>query len=360
MDTRGDDMTIEVATIYNDLNRFFEAKQYHKVPTDVASVQMYAVMQKSSLYLFNIIPINEEFVFDEVLYEKYRQTTMKQFEKVPTDNVILVNLLIVKDQAKLYDHANKTPNLTERFIDVHWLIDATTRKLVIPKQQLKSVLGIEKELRGLVEEGHKEVFSFEPLSKHVFVTYTIMLINVLIWFFMELEGSSYDSRLLLAYGALNATYVFELGQYWRMFTAMFLHVGLAHLVFNGVSLYIFGSRLEKYIAWWQFIAIYLLSGFIGSAFSLGASQVLGLDRISVGASGAIYGLMGSFLICTKAAHRPLENLNSYIIWLFFIIGIVYSVVDTNVDAAAHLGGFLGGLILTIPVVWYQKKKQHTA
>jgi len=133
------------------------------------------------------------------------------------------------------------------------------------------------------------------------------------------------------------------GQYWRLFTPIFLHAGLIHIAFNGYALYIVGNVVEQELGWRRFLAIFFVTGLFASAasFAFGAYNVPG-----VGASGAIYGLFGTFfaynwrrreLAFYAARMRSMATLIAINLVLSFSIGFI--------DWHAHVGGLIAGIIL---------------
>ena len=125
-----------------------------------------------------------------------------------------------------------------------------------------------------------------------YVTYSLLIINVAVWLLMTLTGLVFginQSGQLLIFGAKVNEFIVR-GQYWRLFTAMFLHVGIIHLFFNSYALYVYGRVVEPLFGKGKFLTIYLISGLMGSLFSYMLSP-----NPAAGASGAIFGLMGSLL-----------------------------------------------------------------
>ena len=338
------------------LSSYFRARHFQSIPTDTTSVTMYATFQKQSLYLINLIALEDERAYNHDMYEHYRNTTKAQFSGVKSDKVILLNILIVDHPELLCELVNVAPEIDTDFIDVHWIVDSGKRELVIPAKQLKSVLGLEKPVRELVTTGLQEFYELTKTHDHSYVSLFFIIINVAMWLVLQYNGGSTNSETLIRFGALNGQIIKETGSYWRLLTSMFLHIGFMHLAFNVFSMYIFGSRLEKYINTFQYFGIFIFSGVVGGLASLFGSWYLGTNVIAAGASGGIYGLLGAILLLSKASGQTLEGLNSYIIWLIFISGIVYSVISPNIDAFAHIGGFLGGLAATVPMIAFGKRQ----
>jgi len=142
------------------------------------------------------------------------------------------------------------------------------------------------------------------------------------------------------------------GEWWRMFTAMFLHIGVLHLLFNMVAFWSVGGLMERLLGTGGFVVLYLLSGLLGSGASLAWNPFV----VSAGASGAIFGLYGGllgFLMQHReaASHAFLPALRTNTL-AFLGFNLVYGFIQEGIDMAAHLGGlaggFLCGLVLTHP------------
>ena len=131
------------------------------------------------------------------------------------------------------------------------------------------------------------------------MTWALLGINVLIWLAMEAAGGSTDTGVLINFGAMYGPYIAD-GEYWRLFTAMFLHVGLTHLAFNGFSLFIFGQQVEKFYGPYRFTTIYILAGLAGSVASFTFNNI----SVGAGASGAIFGILGA-LVAFFVMHREM-------------------------------------------------------
>ncbi len=170
-----------------------------------------------------------------------------------------------------------------------------------------------------------------------FWTYVILALNIFAFAASLLVGQ----ELAFALGAkINQAII--AGQFWRLGTALFLHANLLHLGFNGYALWIFGPQVEGPYGRLRFLLIYFLSGLAASAISF-----LFTPAVSIGASGAIFGLIGaSGAYLYRYRDRLLMGRNR----LANLIGIVaynvlYGFVSPWVDNAAHIGGLLAGLAL---------------
>lgn len=179
-------------------------------------------------------------------------------------------------------------------------------------------------------------------KKKPVVTYALIIVNILVFVAMYIFGKgSEDTLTLLLFGA-NYPVLVRAGDYYRLITSAFLHIGLLHLICNNYALYVIGSQLESFLGKAKFLIIYLVSAICGSLMSM-----LFSDNISAGASGAIFGLLGSLLYFGYNYRVYLGTvLKSQIIPLI-ILNLVIGFVTPGIDNAAHIGGLLGGLGMTM-------------
>ncbi len=184
------------------------------------------------------------------------------------------------------------------------------------------------------------------------LTYILIAINSIVYLLSALLSQDImdmDTETLVHMGALYGPYVVQEGEWWRLFTAMFLHGGMTHLLMNMFSLYIVGRGAEMYFDTKSYIAIYLFSGLIGGLVSLSIHPA----SVGVGASGAIFGVFGA-LAGFFLAHREkiATHTKAFMKDFAIIIGInlVIGFSIPSVDVSAHLGGlavgFAGGFILS--------------
>ncbi|XP_020983826.1 RHOMBOID-like protein 5 [Arachis duranensis] len=156
-----------------------------------------------------------------------------------------------------------------------------------------------------------------------------------------------STRTLRILGALEEDGVLEKHQAWRFFTCMFLHAGVVHVVANMFSLLFIGIRLEEEFGFLRIGALYLLSGFGGGLLSLIHLKNTATSKtISVGASGALFGLLGAMLSELLTNWTIYANKCAALISLLIIIGLNLAVgFLPHVDNSAHIGGFLAGFFL---------------
>jgi rhomboid protease GluP len=181
-----------------------------------------------------------------------------------------------------------------------------------------------------------------PTTPRTLVVWVITAINVAVWLAMEFSGGSENARTLIAFGA-KVNPLVAAGEYWRLLTAVFVHIGPMHLIFNSVALLSFGRLAEIIYGHWRFLAIYLVSGIAGATFSYLLTR-----GISAGASGAIFGIAGAlavfFLVNRGRGPAAAQGQLGSMVALLAING-VFGVLNPIVDNWAHAGGLIAGAAL---------------
>jgi rhomboid protease GluP len=196
--------------------------------------------------------------------------------------------------------------------------------------------------------------------------------NCLVFITMVLRGVSPGSptvEQLMAWGANNAGYVLVEGQWIRIVTAMFVHVGILHLATNMWCLWNLALLAEPLMGSWGLFVVYILTGAAGNLLSTFVSWILyhnGTDGFpaGAGASGAVFGIAGALIVLLKSNRLPvppdeLKRLRKSVIYfaaLNLVLGLSISVGTTvigsglHIDNMAHVGGFVCGLLFAIPMV----------
>ncbi len=183
---------------------------------------------------------------------------------------------------------------------------------------------------------------------------TIMVtINVVVFFVLSFLGNVNDAAFMAAHGAMYAPYVLEDGEYYRLFTCMFLHFGIDHLMGNMIGLYFLGDNLERAVGKVKYLLIYFASGIIASAGSMLYYLLIRQPVVSAGASGAIFGVVGALLYVVIRNKGRLEDLTTSKIVVFIAFCIYSGITSRTVDNAAHLCGLIAGLLLS--VLLYRKR-----
>ncbi len=185
-----------------------------------------------------------------------------------------------------------------------------------------------------------------PLHQPIF-TYPLLGAIGLIWLYLTAQFGNGDNyaNALVYYGANYGPAILRQDEIWRFFTSMFLHGSLLHLGFNSYALYSFGIEIERIYGAGRFIVIYILTGLFGSLASFASH---GDSTFSVGASGAIFGLIGMnlaffWLHREKMGEFGREKVSSTI--SVIVINLILGATIPRIDNFAHIGGLISGTLL---------------
>lgn len=254
-----------------------------------------------------------------------------------------------------------------------WLADEQTGRLLIYENQPEDFYGlrygIENTMRGEYSDG---MFEFgtgkrarasaqksRALRNIPYVTIALIVLNIAYYLVLSAMGRVTDTSFMLSMGASFGPYIFGKFQIWRLVTAMFMHFSLLHLGTNMLYLGIAGYNMEKICGHFRFLLIYMLSGIGGNVVSAAWYSLRGINTVSGGASGAIYGLVGGIALLTFLSFRKLKATYVFARIIILLIFVFYSsFARTGVDGAAHIGGFFFGILLTFLLVIGGRKNER--
>lgn len=181
---------------------------------------------------------------------------------------------------------------------------------------------------------------FSP--KKPVITYILIVLNVMIFLYTML----YDQNDRLFYELANNYVYVQNGEIYRLFTSMFLHADIMHIVFNMYALYLLGPIVERYYGKTKFILIYFISGILGSLFSC---VFMSSNTYAIGASGAIFGLLGSIAYFTYYYRATLQGLLRSQILPVILINLGLGLFIPGIDVSAHIGGLIGGILTSMAI-----------
>lgn len=188
------------------------------------------------------------------------------------------------------------------------------------------------------------------------ITYILIFINIIMFVLMYMLGNgSENTNTLIDFGA-NYILLTKAGEYYRLITSGFLHIGIIHLLLNMYSLYIVGSQVEYFYGKVKYIIIYLFSLIMGSLFTVALSSV---NTVSAGASGAIFGLLGSILYFGVKYRGYIGNSLVNQIVPVVVLNLIIGFTTPGIGNAAHIGGLVGGYLISMAVgIGIDKKEQQ--
>ena len=219
--------------------------------------------------------------------------------------------------------------------------------LIDSNNGLELILNVTNDINEKTEKENKKfVKVFSP--KKIIFTKIILILCVIAYIFIAIKDYNFISisaSTLAQFGGNNSLLV-KSGELWRLITSAFLHVSLIHLLVNMYSLVILGTQVETYIGKWKFLFIYFISAITGNLLSLVFSAP---NVVSVGASGALFGLMGALLYFGYHYRLYLSDAIKNQIIPIIILNLFIGFVISGIDNVAHIGGLIGGYLASMAI-----------
>jgi rhomboid protease GluP len=310
-----------------------EIRNQEQYETDLHFVNRVSNNIKRSTFSFKVKTLNI------YLYNHY---LAKDFENIKT--------IVVDEQDKVEDN-NPFTSMYKDFKD------QVKKKGTETENYLKYANEIN--LKNEENASQSEIL-FKP--KTPYVTYALIAINVLMFLLLEFHG------YLLTGGLGGSTNLFQLirfgahyqplikgGEYYRLFSSLFLHIGVMHLLFNNYALYVLGKQIETFYGHLKFALIYFGGGLIANLLVF-----LFVPVVSAGASSALFGLFSAYLYFGYHNRVILGRIMKESIVPVLVLNLVLGFVIPNINVTAHIGGLIGGFVVSMAVgirfktVWYDR------
>lgn len=338
-------MTGKDVVVMNLVHYFITEKNYNPMVVRGVNDEIWLENMKSDYKLVRIVSHyihnNEQLNYD---YFRTKQISNKLKRKTFSFNMSVLNIYV-----DLGDNVNISND------DEHFMSVFINKMKDINNKYLLEIFPDIVEKTGHKEKGMELLFKITDdinksnvkknakldklfSKKTPYITYIIMGICFIMFL---ITGMGNDTGVLIEYGA-NLDVLVKNGEYYRLLTSMFLHSGLLHLFFNMYALYIIGPQVESFFGKTKYLIIYLLSGISGSLLSV----AFNVNTVSVGASGAIFGLFGALLYFGYNYRGYLGNVIKSQILPVVIINLIFGFISTGVDVAGHIGGLIGGIIVS--------------
>ncbi len=179
------------------------------------------------------------------------------------------------------------------------------------------------------------------------VTIALIVINIAAFILAEIFfGPTGDAEVLRRAGGQVPSLVLG-GEYWRLITAMFLHSGIRHLLNNMLLLYVLGEVLERLLGHVKFAILYILGGLAGNLVELAFMLGRGEDIVSVGASGAVFAVMGGVLLVLLRHRGRIRGLSLRQLLVMLAFSVYFGFASEGIANEAHLGGLAAGFLLAL-------------
>ena len=249
-----------------------------------------------------------------------------------------------------------------------WVIDRSARQLIIEENKVVDFYGMKASLEMFLRDpdaAKRQIRETEEivlnelkeqekkLLKLIFipwVAYALVALNIVIYIICTSTG-----ELLYNIGEMSVATVFGEGQWYRLFTAMFLHGDFSHIFYNMLCLYLLGNVVEKRLGRWKFLACYFICGIVAGLISLCSMYSKGIEASGLGASGAVYGIFGIALVMelTTINWRRINYYTLFrllLVMLCIVVSLYTDARTVGIDYEAHVSGLCMGAM--IGMLWF--------
>lgn len=362
-----------------NIKQFLQYQSYEVMNTNVPAVQVLHKERQNAveLILFCNMPEGNELTKEQ--YEGILRQVRQAFLSRGYVQITMLSIICTY-------HMDLIRTFCEIGEFTHWIIDLSRNHLIVFENQATIFGGIREQIeRMLAGQLHtirpEYTETPNPTRREATTAYrakptnirryyrektgnkpiwTIILIvvNIIIFALVEWTGDSESSEHLLSWGASYYPAVVGDGQVYRLFMAMFLHAGIEHLVNNMIVLGLIGSRLEQIIGSTRYVILYLVSGLIAGIGSMAYNLILGDYVVAVGASGAIFGALGGITFLVIKYRGQGMDLTPQRLIFFVLISLYSGFRAEQVDNAAHIIGFLAGIMIAFVMDLFMSKRRR--
>lgn len=311
----------------------------------------YKIIRIVSNYIHNNEQLNFDLYRSSTIIKKIKKQT---FSFSMNTLSIFINLGDNVDEEKIrpskemdfvgikdIDELNKCDNVLKVFPDI-----ITDTKF--DEEGVNLFMKITDDIAHKNEENGKRAEEIFAIRKP-YVTYALLAINILLFIIMGFVSGDgiygFQTETLVKFGGNVKSLVLN-GEYWRLIASAFLHDGFLHLICNMYALYVLGIQLENFFGKTRFAIIYLFSAITGNLLSLVFADP---NVVSIGASGAIFGLFGSLLYFGYYYRVYLGTVLRTQIVPVILINLLFGIVTPGIDNAAHIGGLIGGVFISMGI-----------
>lgn len=281
--------------------------------------QWIAILENESMLYSIIIAENS---YNVSLYDE----TYKYLKSLYNKNIVINEIVTIEGSYDYYEHDNML---------IYSLRD---KKVVYSSNSCKLLIPIINEMDITKKRNNKR-------DKYMMLTNILIAINLLVFLISAWISKNIfdiDIYTLIIMGA-KVNSLIDKGQVWRLITCAFLHGGLIHIFFNMYALKILGPEIEYVYGKVKYLVIYLLSAIAASIFS----YIFGPQSVSVGASGAIFGLFGAMLIFGIKHRKQMGKAYMMNILQVIFVNVIIGISSSNIDNAAHFGGLIVGALIAL-------------
>jgi rhomboid protease GluP len=350
---------------------------YQQINSNIEGIYLFYQRTMEGIAVVSVLHAMDGTSLTKYQYEHIVKQIRDNFQNSVLAKVKILSLIYTNspNQAKqLFENEDE---------NTHWIIDVASNRLIIYETQASEFDGLRNIIETLLQEeqlnpsetaalhyderdgsglngkskGNSSISS--RIKLFTLVNTIVIGINILAYIIVHYTGLFGGTELLMERGALSWYYVKEKGEYYRILTSMFMHNDLGHIFNNMLVLLFVGDNLERAAGKLRYLFIYFGAGILAGITSIGYNMWKETEVFSIGASGAIFGIVGAMLYIVIVNKGCIENISTRQMILFTILSLYGGLTNIGIDQAAHIGGFIGGLLLAAILYRRPKQKQDT-
>lgn len=329
------------------LESLFLDHGYNKISSNLPEFNFFCKKEIQGINVLYVIDYRQGLYISEDQYAHMKGKILEFFQNRGEQEVHVMTLVLCTDTEKARRLCEN-----DRFC---WIIDAYAYRLMILETQAADFYGwknsLEEYLFLLLQERREtsEPVMEEKRERNLrnlsWANIILVAVNVIVFLICTFTGD-----LLYNRGAFSVMELLQDGQFYRLFTSMFLHWNVEHLFSNMIVLYYVGAIVERELGTLPYLALYLLSGLTGNIFSMGYEIFVNIYGSSAGASGAVFGVEGALLLLVMAHRGRLESMTVGRVAFAVAFSLYCGFTSAGVNNAAHVGGVLMGFTVAAVIV----------
>lgn len=342
---------MDILTLSRLENLFFE-QGYNKIPSNLPEFNFYCRREVQGITVLHVIDYRQGLYISTDQYTHLKEQIEAFFRDKGEREVHVMTLVLCEDTEKARSLCGG-----DGFC---WVIDSREYRLLIHETQVADFYGwkdiLEEYLFALARESAAGTGEKAAPKKKVdwrslpLVNIILVAVNVIIFLICTFTGD-----LLYNKGAFHMMALWQ-GEWYRLFTSMFLHWSVEHLFSNMIVLYYVGAIVERKLGPVPYTALYILSGLAGNIFSMGYELFTNAYGNSAGASGAVFGVEGALLFLVMAHRGKLEYMTARRVAFAIAFSLYCGFTSVGVNNAAHVGGVLMGFAAAAVIMACRKIK----
>lgn len=313
-----------------------EKKQFNRLTCNHAEINFYFKTIDETTYILTLVDTTKRYYYKTNSLKDLKNELERKFLLRGSKNVEIIFIIYTTNLSFYKNELDDELNI--------WLVDMPAKKLMIFENQPDDFLNLKKDIEDslLIMDNQKKKF-------YPFITISLGIVNIAVFLLMYVFSG--NPNYYIETFSNNWIEVFLSKDYYRLFTCMFLHSDANHLLNNMFTLGVVGNETEQRLGHRHFFVLYIISGLLSSLASafyyMNVAKVSNEFVISLGASGAIFGIYGAYLVITLLSSKANGNPISFSrIALITLLLLFSGFTGENIDNMAHLAGLIVGIIIS--------------